>query len=93
MSKPNLKRIERNASKRIIWLENGAKIQYRKAGGEILQETFKANDPHSVWESVDVGRQDENLDEYALGWIEWYLNAPLDEIKDDDFNSCLIDRS
>jgi len=90
MKKPGLKKIDFSRDEISIWLSNEAHIKYEYENNEIIQSQFAPDDPHSAWERNDVGPREDNLSEYALTWIEWYLETPIREIADDDFNSCLI---
>jgi hypothetical protein len=98
----NLQRIEYDNNEKnltgtenvVIWLENGGKIRYKRTeDGAIKQQTFKPNDPHTVWESTEVGTEDDSVREFAMDWIEWYSNADEEEIKSDDFSGCVLANS
>lgn len=63
----------------IIWVENGAKIQYRarvEEDGEttVHEEVFRADDPDSVYDSFDLALGVEEIEEAALETISEYLN-------------------
>jgi len=62
-----------------VWFENGAALMYRLYDDETLrEETYGADDPHSVLESVDVGREDDNVAEFALESVSEYLKTYRD---------------
>ena len=76
----------------VIWLSNEGKIKYYRDGetGKIIQDTFKPNDPDTAWESVEVGGEDDSVRAFALDWIEWYINATIEEVMRDDFSRYLL---
>lgn len=59
-----------------IWFENDAQLRYRwdDEREEIVEETFLANDPHSVYEELGVGGEQSELPEYALESLGEYIN-------------------
>ena len=91
-NKPPIDRIEYKNTKNVtIWLENGAKIRYKtNENRKIQQDTYEPNDPHSIFESTTISEDTGSVREYALDWLEWYTNAPIEEIQKGDFSKCLI---
>lgn len=67
----------------VIWFENGAKLRYRVREHEdgettVYEEAFRADDPHSVYESFDLALDAEEIEEAALETISEYLNIRED---------------
>ena len=60
----------------IVWFENDAKLQYRVDEHEstVYEEVFRADDPHSVYESFDLMVEPEEVEEAALETISEYLD-------------------
>lgn len=59
-----------------IWFENDAALMYRLYDdGTLREETYGADDPHSVLESFDVGGEDDNVAEFALESLAEYLQS------------------
>lgn len=71
-----------------LWFENDAQLRYRwdDTREEIVEETFLANDPHSVYDDVGVGGEQDDLSEFALAAIEQFIN----EFQDDP-EACRMD--
>ncbi len=90
MKKPPLEKIDYSSDEISIWLENGGHIKYKKAGVKIWEYIFAPEDSHTAWEMNDVGPADDNLAEYAINWIEWYLDTPVEEIAEEDFHKELL---
>ena len=76
----------------VIWLSNEGKIKYYRDGetGKIIQDTFRSDDPNTAWESVAVGGEEDNVKAFALDWVEWYINASIQEVVSDDFSRYLL---
>lgn len=86
---PPISKIDADWGKCItIWFQNDAQLRYRWDDDEegIVEETFQANDPHSVFDSVGVGGEQEELEEYALAAVERYINEYQNDAK-----ACLND--
>lgn len=62
-----------------LWFENDAQLRYRWDGEGIVEETFLANDPHSVYDSVGLGGEQDELSEFTLAAIEQYINTFRDD--------------
>mgnify|MGYP000361943111 CR=1 FL=1 len=90
MKKPKLQKIDLGHKSTSIWLENGAHIKYEVKDDSLRQYIFAPDDPHSAWEINDVGLAGDSVHEFALGWLEWYLESPASEIKKDDFHKHLL---
>ena len=59
----------------VIWFENGAKLQYRVDDrGDVYEETFRADDPDSVYEQAAVPVAADELEEAALETLAMYIN-------------------
>jgi hypothetical protein len=61
-----------------IWFANDARLRYRATDSDperstILEETFRADDPHSVWDTADLVIDPDELHEVALESISRYL--------------------
>lgn len=79
---PAVTKIDRDWSESItIWFENDAQLRYRwdDEQEEIVEETFLANDPHSVYEEFGVGGEQDELAEYALESLAEYINEYQDD--------------
>jgi len=66
-----------------IWFENGAQLRYVKREHEdgtvaLSEETFGADDSHSVLESFGVGGADDGVASFALESISEYLQSYRD---------------
>jgi hypothetical protein len=66
-----------------IWFENGAQLRYVKREHEdgtvtLSEETFGADDPHSVLESFEVGGEGDDVVAFALESISEYLQSYRD---------------
>ena len=62
-----------------ISFANGAALMYRLYDEEgdvtLREETYGADDPHSVLESFDVGGEGDNVAEFALESVSEYLQS------------------
>jgi len=90
MKKPQIEKVERTHKSATIWLENEAHIKHEKVDGSIYESIFAPDDPHSAWEINDVGYGDDEVFEYSIGWLEWYLETPVEEIAEEDFHKHLL---
>ena len=90
MNKPKLKKIDFDKDEISVWLDNEGHIKYSKEDEKIWESIFAPEDPDSAWEHNDIGPAEDNLSEYALTWIEWYLNTPVKEIAKEDFHKELL---
>ena len=90
MNKPTLRKIDYSKDEILIWLDNEGHIKYSEENGKIWESIFAPEDPDSAWEHNTIGPAEDNLAEYALTWIEWYLETPVEEIAQTDFHNELL---
>lgn len=68
-----------------IWFENDARLRYRATDSEpdrstILEETFRADDPETVYSSGDLAVEPDELHEVALESISMFVNDYKDDL-------------
>ena len=72
----------------VVYFENGAQLRYRADSdeGTVYEETIRADDPDSVYESMDVGIEATDMREAALESIAEYIN-----VYQNDVDACVDD--
>lgn len=65
----------------VIWFANGAKLRYvEEEDGTVNEQTYRATDPDSVYESYDIGVDPEEMREAAFESVAEYINVYQDDV-------------